>query len=231
MTVLALGQVRRTPAAFAGLAVAFLLLVATTTLFGSLFASQATAPEAVRATPVAGPGLMVIAGAFGEIAVLVAFFVVVNAIGFALRRQHRELALLRTIAATPRQVRRLVRVQILVTALAVAVPGALAGVQAARLLLVALRERGMAAPGLRVPMTPLPALIALAITLVVGLAASAVAVRRISRIAPAAALTATTTEHGRTGVLRLLVGACALVGCLLLGALVAVTMPVRERPV
>ncbi|MFF6839312.1 FtsX-like permease family protein [Streptomyces tanashiensis] len=227
MTVLALGQVRRTPAAFAGLAVAFLLLVATTTLFGSLFASQATAPEAVRATPVAGPGLMVIAGAFGEIAVLVAFFVVVNAIGFALRRQHRELALLRTIAATPRQVRRLVRVQILVTALAVAVPGALAGVQAARLLLVALRERGMAAPGLRVPMTPLPALIALAITLVVGLAASAVAVRRISRIAPAAALTATTTEHGRTGVLRLLVGACALVGGGLLLRLAA-TRPADE---
>ncbi|MFJ9617613.1 hypothetical protein [Streptomyces noursei] len=38
----------------------------------------------------AGPGLMVIAGAYGEIAVLVAFFVAVNALGFALRQQHRE---------------------------------------------------------------------------------------------------------------------------------------------
>ncbi|WP_426368896.1 FtsX-like permease family protein [Streptomyces sp. E-08] len=225
MVLLALGQLRRRPAAFAGLAVALLLLVATTTLFGSLFATQVTADQAVRATPVAGPGLMVIAGAFGEIAVLVAFFVVVNAIGFALRRQHRELALLRTIAATPRQVRRLVRVQILVTALAVAVPGALAGAYAARHFLAALRDRGMAAPDLRVPVTPLPALVAVAITLAVGLAATAVAVRRVSRIAPAAALTATATEQGRTGVPRLLAGVCALVGGGLLLRLAATRPP------
>ncbi|ROQ36191.1 putative ABC transport system permease protein [Streptomyces sp. PanSC19] len=211
MPLLALGQLRRRPAAFAGLAVALFLLLATTTLFGSLFATEATAPAARRA-PVAGPGLRVIAGAFGEIAVLVAFFVVVNAIGFALRRQHRELALLRTIAATPRQVRRLVRVQIVLTALAVAAPGALAGVYAAHGLLGALQRRGMAAPALDVPVTLLPALVALAITLAVGLAASAVAVRRISRIAPAAALTATTTEQGRTGTPRLVVGVAALAG-------------------
>ncbi|MEU6624954.1 FtsX-like permease family protein [Streptomyces litmocidini] len=212
MTLLALGQLRRRPAAFAGLAVALFLLLATTTLFGSLFATEATAPAAARRAPVAGPGLRVIAGAFGEIAVLVAFFVVVNAIGFALRRQHRELALLRTIAATPRQVRRLVRVQIVLTALAVAAPGALAGVYAAHGLLGALQRRGMAAPALDVPLTLLPALVALAITLAVGLAASAVAVRRISRIAPAPALTATTTEQGRTGPPRLVVGVAALAG-------------------
>ncbi|MGW8767277.1 FtsX-like permease family protein [Streptomyces sp. NPDC055815] len=227
MTLLALAQLRRRPAAFAGLAVALFLLVATTTLFGSLFATGATAPEAVRRTAVAGPGLMVIAGAFGEIAVLVAFFVVVNAIGFALRRQHRELALLRTIAATPRQVRRLVRVQIAATALAVAAPGALAGVYAAHHFLLALQRRGMAAPDLRVPVTPLPALVAVTITLAVGLAASAVAVRRISRIAPAAALTATATEQGRTGVPRLLAGVCAAVGGGLLLRLAA-TRPAEE---
>ncbi|AJF68752.1 FtsX-like permease family protein [Streptomyces vietnamensis] len=224
---LALGQLRRRPAAFTGLAVALFLLVATTTLFGSLFAAEATAPEAVRRTAVAGPGPMVIAGAFGEIAVLVAFFVVVNAIGFALRRQHRELALLRTIAATPRQVRRLVRVQLLVTALLVAAPGSLAGRYAAHHFLVALQQRGMAAPDLRVPGTPLPALVAVAITLVVGLAASAVAVRRISRIAPAAALTATSTEQGRTGAPRLLAGVCALAGGGLLLRLAA-TRPAEE---
>ncbi|MFD2010939.1 FtsX-like permease family protein [Streptomyces narbonensis] len=144
--LLALGQLRRRPAAFSGLAVALFLLIATTTLFGSLAAAEITAPEAVRDTKAAGPGLMVIAGVFGEIAVLVAFFVVVNATGFALRRQLRELALLRTIAATPRQVRRLARVQLLATTLAVAAPGGLAGTAAAHSFLAALRERGMAAP-------------------------------------------------------------------------------------
>ncbi|MFE5908240.1 FtsX-like permease family protein [Streptomyces wedmorensis] len=227
MFPLALGQLRRRPAAFAGLAVALFLLAATTTLFGSLVATDVTAPETARDTEVAGPGLMVIAGAFGEIAVLVAFFVVVNATGFALRRQLRELALLRTIAATPRQVRRLVRAQLLATTLAVAAPGGLAGTAAAHHFLAALRERGMAAPDLRVPTTPLPALAATAITLAVGLAASAVAVRRISRIAPAAALTATSTEHGRTGLPRLLAGVCALAGGVLLLRLAA-TRPADE---
>ncbi|MER7515617.1 ABC transporter permease [Streptomyces sp. NPDC126499] len=220
----ALGQMRRRPAAFAGLAAALFLAMATVTLFGSLFAADLAAPAHARGA-VDGPDLKVIAGAFGEIAVLVAFFVVVNALGFALRQQHRELALLRTIAATPRQTRRLVRGQVLATTLLVAVPAWLVGAAAARRFLSALQHRGMAAPGLRVPWTPVPMLVALAAALVVGLAATALAARRISRIAPAAALTASTTEHGRTGVPRLLAGIGVLVGGGLLLRLAATRPP------
>lgn len=215
MTSLVLGQLRRRPAAFAGTAVALLLAVAAVTLFGSLFAADLATPAAVRKAS-AGPGLMVIAAAFGEIAVLVAFFVVVNALGFALRQQHRELALLRTVAATPRQTRRLVRGEVLITTLLVTVPGWALGAVAARWFLAALQRRAMASPAVRVPGTPVPMLVALAVVLLVGLAASAVAARRISRIAPAAALTASSTEHARTGALRLLAGAGALVGGVLL---------------
>ncbi|WP_198653569.1 FtsX-like permease family protein [Actinocorallia populi] len=223
---IALGQMRRRPAAFAGTAVALFLAIATVTLFGSLFATDVATPAAVRQA-VAGPGLMVIAGAFGEIAVLIAFFVVVNALGFTLRQQHRELALLRTIAATPRQVRRLVRGQVVATTLLMAAPGWAAGAAAARGLLAELQRRGMAAPGVRVPGTPAPMLVALAAALAVGLAASAVATRRISRIAPAAALTASSTEHGRTGAPRLLAGIGALAGGGLLLRLAA-TRPVEQ---
>ncbi|MFB7379422.1 FtsX-like permease family protein [Kitasatospora purpeofusca] len=215
MTSLVLGQLRRRPAAFAGTAVALLLAIAAVTLFGSLFAADLATPAAVRKAA-AGPGLMIIAGAFGEIAVLVAFFVVVNALGFALRQQHRELALLRTVAATPRQTRRLVRGEVLVTTLLVTVPGWALGAVAARWFLAALQRRGMASPDVRVPGTPVPMLVALGVVLLVGLAASAAAARRISRIAPAAALTASSTEHARTGVLRLLAGAGALAGGVLL---------------
>ncbi|WP_282792860.1 FtsX-like permease family protein [Streptomyces sp. CC224B] len=225
MAPIGLGQMRRRPAAFVGLAVALFLAVATVTLFGSLVAADATAPAAREA--VAGPGLMVIAGAFGEIAVLVAFFVVVNALGFTLRQQHRELALLRTVAATPRQTRRLVRGQVVATTLLVAVPAWAVGAVAARRFLAALQRRGMAAPDVRVPGTPLPMLVALAVTLAVGLVATAVAARRISRIAPAAALTASSTEHGRTGVPRLLAGVGALAGGGLLLRLAA-TRPAGE---
>ncbi|MER7622957.1 ABC transporter permease [Streptomyces sp. NPDC126503] len=225
MLWVAWGQMRRRPAAFAGLAVAMFLAVATVTLFGSLIAAEVTAPASAR-QPETGPGLMVIAGAFGEIAVLVAFFVVVNALGFALRQQHRELALLRTIAATPRQTRRMVRAQVVMTTVLVSVPGGAVGVVAAHRFLAALQRLGLA-PGARVPTTPVPVLAASAVALVVGLAASAVAARRVSRIAPAAALTASATEHGRTGVPRLLLGVAVLVGGGLLLRLAA-TRPAEE---
>ncbi|MEU9852212.1 FtsX-like permease family protein [Streptomyces sp. NPDC047974] len=226
MLVLALGRLRRRPADFAGLAVALFLALATVTLFGLLFATEAMAPAGVPAAP-AGPGLIVIAAAFGEIAVLVAFFVVVNALGFAVRQQHRELALLRTVAATPRQARRLVRTEVVATTLLVTVPGWTVGTVAARRLLAELQRRGMAAPGLLVPETPVPMAVALAATLVVGLTAAAVAARRISRIAPAAALTASVTEHGRTGVPRLLAGVGALAGGGLLLRLAATRPPAQ----
>ncbi|MFE6224817.1 FtsX-like permease family protein [Streptomyces sp. NPDC057854] len=228
MIALALTPMRRRPASFAGLAVALFLAIGTLTAFGLLLAADLTAGEEVRRA-VAGPGLAVIAGAFGEIAVLVAFFVVVNALGFAVRQQHRELALLRTVAATPRQTRRLVRGQVVATTLLVTLPGWAAGAAAARGLLAELQRRGMAAPGLRVPdgLLPLPMPVALAATLAVGLAAAAVASRRVSRIAPAAALAASTTEHARTGLPRLLAGTAALAGGGLLLRLAA-TRPADE---
>nr|WP_308222295.1 FtsX-like permease family protein [Kitasatospora sp. A2-31] len=207
----ALGQLRRRPAAFAGLAAAQLLALATVTLFGSLLAADLTAPAG---TPRAatGPGVTIIAVGFGEIAVLVAFFVVVNALGFALRQQHRELALLRAAAATPRQIRRLVRGEVLATTLLVAPPGWALGHLAAERFLTALQRRDMAAPALTVPGSPLPALAALAAALLVGLAASAVGARRITRPAPAAALTVSSAEPGRTGVARLFAGVAVLAG-------------------
>ncbi|MFD7323173.1 FtsX-like permease family protein [Streptomyces sp. NPDC059875] len=215
---------RQRPATFLGLAAALFLAVATVTLFGSLLAAELAAPAQARTAPT-GPGLTVIAAAFGEIAVLVAFFVVVNALGFAVRQQYRELALLRTIAATPRQVRRLVRRQVMAVVLLVAVPGSVAGAFAARRFLTELTRRGMASPEVHVPATPVPMLVATAAALVVGTTATAVAARRISRIAPSAAMTASSTENGRTGPLRLLIGATALVGGGLLCRLAATQPP------
>ncbi|MFJ9690619.1 FtsX-like permease family protein [Kitasatospora sp. NPDC101183] len=217
----ALAQIRRRPASFAGLAAALLLAVAALTLFGSLAAAQLTAPAAVARARVGGPGLVVIAGAFGEIAVLVAMFVVVNALGFTLRQQHRELALLRTVAATPRQVRRLIRAQVTATLLIAAGPGVLLGRLAAHRFLGELQRRSMAAPGLRIPGTPVPWLLALAVTLLVGLGAAGLAAGRITRPAPAAALTDGSTGHRRAGAVRLLAGAAVLAGGALLLRLAA----------
>ncbi|MFH8573592.1 FtsX-like permease family protein [Streptomyces sp. NPDC017993] len=226
MTVLtfAFGQMRMRPAAFAGLAMALFLAVGAVTLFGELMAAALAAPVG-RERAVVGPGPALIAGAFGEIAVLVAFFVVVNTLGFAVRQQHRELALLRTVAATPRQVRRLVRLQVLVMVLLVSPAGCAAGAVGAGRFLDALVTRGMAAPGTTIPRSPVPMLVAVAAALGVGLLSASFAARRISRIAPAAAMTASSVEHGRTGLLRAAGGLIALAGGCLLCRLVATQPP------
>ncbi|MFI5530076.1 FtsX-like permease family protein [Kitasatospora sp. NPDC051853] len=220
---LALGQLRLRPASFLGLAAALLLAEAAVTLFGSLIAAQASAPSGARAA--AGPGLVLIAGAFGEIAVLVSLVTVVNALGFTVRQQYRELALLRTVAATPRQARRLVRRQVAAVVLAVTPAGWVLGRVGARWFLAELTVRGMAPAGLAVPGTPLPLLVALAVALLVSLAATEVAVRRISRIAPAAALAESGDEGPRTGPLRMVAGLAALAGGAALVRLAATAAP------
>ena len=65
---LAFGQIRLRPAAFAGLAGALFLAVGAVTLFGELMAAALNDPAGRERTAV-GPGLGLIAGAFGEIAV------------------------------------------------------------------------------------------------------------------------------------------------------------------
>ncbi|MFE4518636.1 ABC transporter permease, partial [Kitasatospora sp. NPDC056783] len=90
------------------------------------------------------------------------------------------------------------------TTLLVAAPGALVGLLAARAFLAALQRRGMAAPGLHIPGAPVPTLVALAVALLVGLAAAAVAAHRITRPAPALALTEGVGGPRRTGAPRLL---------------------------
>ncbi|MFG3510328.1 FtsX-like permease family protein [Streptomyces sp. NPDC047821] len=107
-----------------------------------------------------------------------------DALGYALRQQHRELALLRTVAATPRQVRWLVRGQVVVTTLLVTVPAWGVGVVAARRFLTETQRLGLAAPGLRVTWTPVPMVVTLAAALGIGLVAAAFAGRRTTRPAP-----------------------------------------------
>ncbi|MGA4541683.1 FtsX-like permease family protein [Uniformispora flossi] len=102
---LAYAGIRARPVTFAGLAAAVFLTVASVTLFGTLVVTPAPAAPDGRA------GLALLGGAFGEIAVIAAVFVVAATLGYAVRQQQRELVLLRAVGATPRQVRRIVRAQ------------------------------------------------------------------------------------------------------------------------
>ncbi|MEV5748588.1 ABC transporter permease [Actinoallomurus sp. NPDC052308] len=208
MLRLAFGQIRTRPATFAGLATALFMAVTAITLFGSLIAASVVSPPAQAGQP----GLVIIGGAFGEIAVLVALFVVVNTLGFAIRQQHRDLALLRTVAATPRQVRGLVRRQVLIVVLLVSPAGWAAGALGARRLLGALADRDLVPAGSRIPFTPVPAAAASVIALLLGMLSAVVAARPVCRVAPAVALGESVGGDRRFGPIRTPAGFLALAG-------------------
>lgn len=203
MLRLALGVLRSRPSTFAGLAAALLLAVSVITLFGSLIA-----------TAIGGGGgsrIGMIGGAFGEIAMLMALFVVANTLSFSVREQARDLALLRTSGATPVQVKRLIRCQVLLVTLFVSPPAWLLGSWGARWFLSELAARGIAPVEATVSYSPWPLLIGTAVTLLVGTGATKIAVRRTVRGRPSAAV-AQTTEQGRLGWLRGIAGFLVLAG-------------------
>jgi putative ABC transport system permease protein len=61
--------------------------------------------------------LIALSGVFGGLAVMVAIFVVASTLGLSLLLRQQELALLRAIGTTPRQLRRMVRAEALLVAL------------------------------------------------------------------------------------------------------------------
>jgi putative ABC transport system permease protein len=160
----------------------------------------------------------VIAGIFAEGAIIVSLLVMVNCVGFAVRRQLPQLALLRTIAATPRQVRMLVRREALAVVAVTAPPGWVLGWLGAHLLLPALKDHGYAAEAIDVPATPLPLVLSAAAAGVIVVGAAALAARRATRGTPAEALADTASEPRRVdGPRRVLGGvAVAAVGVLTL---------------
>ncbi|MGW6980367.1 FtsX-like permease family protein [Streptomyces sp. NPDC054932] len=204
MLRLALGALRARPVTFAGLAAALLLAVAVITLFGSLIA-----------TAIAGGGdsrLAMIGGAFGEIAMLMALFVVANTLSFSVRQQARDMALLRTSGATPVQIKRLIRFQVLLVTLLVSPPAWVLGSWSARVFLTELVARGISPATAEVPSSTLPLLIATAATLLVGVGATKLAARRTVSGRPSAAMAQTAAEQGRLGWVRGIAGVLVLAG-------------------
>ena len=126
--------------------------------------------------------LILIASIFGGMALIVMAILVASIISLAVEQRHREFALLRTIGATPRQVRRLVVRQTVRPALVAAVAGAAAGPVLARELFTRFQDGGVVPSvlALRQGVIPLAAG-ALAALLVVRVAAG-LAARRAGRV-------------------------------------------------
>ncbi|MGY2081225.1 ABC transporter permease [Modestobacter sp. SYSU DS0657] len=125
--------------------------------------------------------LVVLAGSLAGVPLLVVGFIVAGALSVGIAGQRRELALLRAVGTTPRQVRRLVATQASLVGVAAAVPGLALGYLLAGQLRRLLVHLGMLPAELPLTVSPLPALAAVLLVLAVVQVAARSAAWRVSR--------------------------------------------------
>ncbi|MFD0020106.1 FtsX-like permease family protein [Streptomyces sp. NPDC058382] len=170
--------------------------------------------------------LVSMGAAMGGTSLLVAVLVVVGTFALSIQQRHRELALLRTIAATSRQIRRLLGREALVVGAAAGVLGALAGLPLAGWLHGRFIDTGAVPATLERTAGVLPACAALAVTLIGAWAAARISGRRIAGLRPAEAMAEAAVERARPARMRTVAGLVLLVGG---GVLVAVLRILRTE--
>ncbi|KOY54487.1 FtsX-like permease family protein [Streptomyces sp. XY332] len=171
--------------------------------------------------------LVSMGGAMGGTSLLVAILVVVGTFALSVQQRYRELALLRAIAATPGQLRRMIGREALVVGLAAGVAGALAGLPLAAWLHGRFIESGVVPANLERTAGIFPMFAAVGASLLGAWAAARITGRRIARIRPAEALAEAALERGRPAWLRIAAGMLLLAGGVVL---VAVLSALRTEP-
>lgn len=172
----------------------------------------------VESTDVDGGREFVIAlsAVFGGSTLLIAAFVISGTVGLSVRQRHRDIALLRAIAATPRQVRRMVVREAVGVGVLAGAAGVWPGLAGASWLADRFVARGLTPPSFTVRISWLPPVVAVAAGLLVAGLAAWVASRRASRIRPTEALAETAVERRGIGPVRLGLGVIALAGGIVL---------------
>jgi putative ABC transport system permease protein len=156
--------------------------------------------------------LVSMGGAMGGTSLLVAVLVVVGTFALTVQQRHRELALLRAIAATRGQIRKLLGREALIVGAAAGAVGVLLGLPLGGWLYSRFVALGAVPATLEHTVGVFPPLAALAATLLGAWAAARIASRRIVRIRPAEALAEARTERTRPAWGRIVAGLLLLTG-------------------
>ncbi|WP_406311552.1 ABC transporter permease [Streptosporangium sp. NBC_01639] len=145
-----------------------------------------------------------------------AIFVVASTFAFAVIQRRREIALLRTVGATPRQVRRMVRNEALLVGVLASAAGTALGLPGARLLAGMLIEMGVSPPWFEVEpslhwtvLAPLAG--AFLVGVLVALGGAAAAARRAGSIRPIEALREAAVDDTGMTPSRWLLGVAGLI--------------------
>ncbi|MFD9904925.1 FtsX-like permease family protein [Streptomyces sp. NPDC059063] len=171
--------------------------------------------------------LVSMGGAMGGTSLLVAVLVVVGTFALSIQQRHRELALLRAIAASPKQIRALLGREALVIGAVAGTLGSVAGIPLGGLLYDAFVDKGAVPATLGRVVSVYPLLAAVAATLIGAWAAARISARRIARIRPGEALAEARTERVRPSWVRIAAGLVLLAGGVVL---VVVLSVLRTEP-
>lgn len=155
--------------------------------------------------------LIVLSLAFAGTAIMIAMLVVASTLALSVQQRRREIALLRAVAATPRQVHRMIGAEILVVAGLAAVLGAVPGYAVAYGLRAAFSSVGMLPPDFELAISPLPGVAALILSLGTARLAGWLAARRVAKIQPVEALRESAVDAKPIGRVRVLAGLLAIV--------------------
>lgn len=154
--------------------------------------------------------LMLLALSFAGTAMMIAMMVVASTLALSVQQRRREFALLRAVAATPRQIHRMVGAEILLVAGVAAVLGALPGFALAYGLRSAFAAAGMLPADFGLALSPFPAVAAIVLCLGTARIAGWVAARRVAKIQPVEALRESAVDAKPVGRGRVLAGVVAL---------------------
>ena len=154
--------------------------------------------------------LIPVTAAFGGLAMFMAIFVVASTMGLSIQQREREIALLRAVAATPRQIRRMIAWEAAIVGLLGSAAGIWPGILLGRALGHALVRHGIVPPNFTVGTGWLPAAAAVVAGVAIALLAVLAAGRRAARVPPTLALTNAAAEPRLLGPGRLIGGLLAL---------------------
>ncbi|MHB9863763.1 ABC transporter permease [Streptomyces sp. YIM S03343] len=170
--------------------------------------------------------LVLLAGSLGGIVLLITGFVTAGALGVSIAGQRRDLALMRAVGATPRQIRRLAAAQSSAVAAVAVAPGIALGYVLAGQFRSLLVDRGVLPSELPLIYGPLPAVATLLLIAAVVQLSARAAAWRTSRMPATEAVAESRSEPRKPSAGR------ALTGGLLIAAAFALSVtPLVSRTV
>ena len=167
--------------------------------------------------------IIAVSATFGGFAFLIAILVISGTVGLSVQQRHRDIALLRAIAATPRQVRRMILIEAVVVAVVAGAAGVWAGLASAGWLRGQFVSQGFVPGSFVLHVSWLPPVVAVGAVMIVAMLAAWIAGLRASRIRPVEALREAAVERrGRLAdVVRASLGLIALAGGITLAGVAA----------